>query len=70
VSIMRLRNLTVSHWVNREVAGHRGRSYVFNLNETLSLDSSYQGNPSRFVDHVGASSSSGEKQCNCRALSA
>ncbi|OAX43422.1 SET domain-containing protein [Rhizopogon vinicolor AM-OR11-026] len=51
-----------------EVAGHRGRSYVFGLNEALSLDSSYMGNPSRFVDHVGTSSASGEAQWNCRAL--
>ncbi|KAJ8596825.1 SET domain-containing protein [Rhizopogon salebrosus TDB-379] len=50
-----------------EVASHRGRSYVFGLNETISLDSSYMGNLSRFIDHVSTSSASGETQWNCRA---
>ncbi|KAG0705966.1 hypothetical protein DFH29DRAFT_799275 [Suillus ampliporus] len=50
-----------------EVADYRGRSYVFGLNEALSLDSSRAGNSSRFINHSGASNAS-ETQCNCRAF--
>lgn len=51
-----------------EVADHLGRSYVFGLNKTLSLDSSRTGNASRFINHSGAGDASGETQCNCRAF--
>lgn len=51
-----------------EVADHLGRSYVFGLNKTLSLDSSRAGNASRFINHSGASDTSGETQYNCRAF--
>lgn len=51
-----------------EVADHLGRSYVFGLNKTLSLDSSRAGNASRFINHSGASDTSSETQCNCRAF--
>ncbi|KAH7888330.1 SET domain-containing protein [Phlebopus sp. FC_14] len=40
-----------------ELADHRGRSYVFGLNDTLSLDSSFLGNQARFIDHPSSSSS-------------
>ncbi|KAH7913721.1 SET domain-containing protein [Hygrophoropsis aurantiaca] len=49
-----------------EVAEHRGRSYAFGLNSTLSLDSSYLGNTSRFIDHA-RSSTSRDLHPNCRA---
>ncbi|KAG1754568.1 hypothetical protein EDB19DRAFT_1626406 [Suillus lakei] len=51
-----------------EVADHVGRSYVFSLNKTLSLDSSRAGNASRFINHSGATDASSETQCNCRAF--
>ncbi|KAG2158318.1 uncharacterized protein EDB93DRAFT_1296019, partial [Suillus bovinus] len=51
-----------------EVAKHLGRSYVFGLNDSLSLDSSRAGNASRFINHSGASDASSETQCNCRAF--
>lgn len=51
-----------------EVADHLGRSYVFGLDKTLSLDSSRVGNTSRFINHSGASDVSNETQCNCRAF--
>ncbi|KAG1877921.1 hypothetical protein DFJ58DRAFT_648419 [Suillus subalutaceus] len=51
-----------------EVADHLGRSYVFGLNKTLSLDSSRAGNASRFINHSGASDASSETQCNCHAF--
>jgi hypothetical protein len=31
---------------------HRGRNYVFALNSTVSIDSSYAGNETRFINHV------------------
>lgn len=46
-----------------EVAEHRGRSYVFKLDDALSLDASLLGNSGRHIDHAG---SAGE--VNCRAL--
>lgn len=51
-----------------EIADHLGRSYVFGLNKTLSLDSSRVGNTSRFINHSDASDASNETQCNCRAF--
>lgn len=51
-----------------EVAEHLGRSYVFGLNNTLSLDSSRAGNMSRFINHSGSSGVSSETQYNCRAF--
>ncbi|KAG2157297.1 hypothetical protein DEU56DRAFT_763960 [Suillus clintonianus] len=51
-----------------EVADHLGRSYVFGLNKTLSLDSSRTGNVSRFINHSGVSDASSETQYNCRAF--
>ncbi|KAG1905918.1 uncharacterized protein F5891DRAFT_942630 [Suillus fuscotomentosus] len=51
-----------------EVAEHLGRSYVFGLNNTLSLDSSRAGNMSRFINHSGSSGVGSETQCNCRAF--
>ncbi|KAI6044671.1 hypothetical protein EDC04DRAFT_3106071 [Pisolithus marmoratus] len=48
-----------------EVATYRGRSYSFKLNSTFTLDASYLGNSSRFINH-----SSGAIQTrppNCRA---
>lgn len=37
---------------NRDVVKHRQRNYVFALNSTVSIDSSYAGNETRFVNHV------------------
>ncbi|KAF8441441.1 hypothetical protein L210DRAFT_3663898 [Boletus edulis BED1] len=34
-----------------DLATHRNRCYVFGLNNTLSLDATYAGNLSRFIDH-------------------
>ncbi|KIJ67517.1 hypothetical protein HYDPIDRAFT_108335 [Hydnomerulius pinastri MD-312] len=48
-----------------EVANHRGRSYVFGLNNTFSLDAAYLGNSSRFIDHSAGVDSG--KRANCRA---
>ncbi|KAI6032780.1 hypothetical protein F5J12DRAFT_712950 [Pisolithus orientalis] len=48
-----------------EVATHRGRSYSFKLDSTFTLDSSYLGNPSRFIDH--SSSAVQTMPPNCRA---
>lgn len=48
-----------------EVATHRGRSYSFKLNSTFTLDSSYLGNSSRFIDH--SSSAVQTRPPNCRA---
>jgi histone-lysine N-methyltransferase EZH2 len=33
------------------VAGHKGRSYVFELNSTFSLDSGLGGNETRYINH-------------------
>ncbi|KAF9460279.1 hypothetical protein BDZ94DRAFT_1324210 [Collybia nuda] len=41
------------------VSRHRGRTYVFQLNPTLSIDSSKAGNESRFINH--------SKKPNCHA---
>lgn len=48
-----------------DVATHRGRSYSFKLNSTFTLDSSYLGNSSRFIDH--SSSAVHTRPPNCRA---
>ncbi|KAH0827556.1 hypothetical protein J3R83DRAFT_4277 [Lanmaoa asiatica] len=37
-----------------DLATHRNRCYVFGLNDTFSLDSTYAGNISRFIDHSDA----------------
>ncbi|KAH9940135.1 SET domain-containing protein [Epithele typhae] len=36
------------------VALARGRSYVFGVNEQVSIDSTYAGNPARFINHASA----------------
>ncbi|TFK19304.1 SET domain-containing protein [Coprinopsis marcescibilis] len=41
------------------VVSHRGRGYLFQLNSTMSIDSSYVGNASRYINH--------NKNANCRA---
>ncbi|TDL25214.1 SET domain-containing protein [Rickenella mellea] len=41
---------------------HRGRNYVFGLNETFSLDGTSVGNESRFVNHTES------KRANCRPV--
>ncbi|TFK58718.1 hypothetical protein BDN72DRAFT_743809, partial [Pluteus cervinus] len=33
------------------IARHRGRAYLFNLNESLRIDGSYVGNVSRYINH-------------------
>lgn len=38
----------------RDLAIHRNRCYVFGLNNTFSLDATYAGNMSRFIDHSDA----------------
>ena len=35
----------------RQIAHHRGRSYVYVLNSSLSIDSTYCGKESRFINH-------------------
>ncbi|KAH7922106.1 SET domain-containing protein [Leucogyrophana mollusca] len=49
-----------------QLSDYRGRSYAFGLDRTFSLDSSYLGNASRFIDHARSSSSQGLRP-NCRA---
>jgi len=44
-----------------DVAQHRRRNYVFELNETFSLDSSNVGNETRFINHSSTNA-------NCKAL--
>ncbi|KIM53664.1 hypothetical protein SCLCIDRAFT_1157353 [Scleroderma citrinum Foug A] len=48
-----------------EVAAHRGRSYTFALNNMLSLDASYIGDSSRFINHSGSVDQTNGP--NCRA---
>ncbi|KAF7968037.1 hypothetical protein HWV62_32142 [Athelia sp. TMB] len=43
---------TESRHMDRDVVKHRKRNYVFALNSTVSIDSSYAGNETRFVNHV------------------
>ena len=45
--------------VPRDLATHRNRCYVFDLNKTFSLDSTYVGNISRFIDHSDPEQSGG-----------
>ncbi|KDQ53748.1 hypothetical protein JAAARDRAFT_161438 [Jaapia argillacea MUCL 33604] len=42
-----------------DVARHRGRTYLFGLNEGVSVDSSLAGNEMRYINH--------SKKANCRA---
>ena len=42
------------------VAVHKGRSYVFQLNSTFSLDSGWAGNETRYINH-----SSTSPNCGC-----
>ncbi|EGN92578.1 hypothetical protein SERLA73DRAFT_117187 [Serpula lacrymans var. lacrymans S7.3] len=48
----------------QDVAKYRGRNYLFGLNDTLSLDSTYVGNAARFINHCADTSGS---LSNCRA---
>lgn len=45
------------------IARYRGRVYLFELNPTLSIDSSNVGNESRFINHdpIRANSEAGSK---------
>jgi len=47
-----------------DLAAHRNRCYVFGLNNTFSLDATYAGNISRFIDHSDAGRS---KRVNSQA---
>ncbi|KAF9244981.1 SET domain-containing protein [Melanogaster broomeanus] len=49
-----------------ELADHRNRCYVFNLNDTFSLDATYVGNVSRFIDHYADAEQ--REGVNCQAL--
>ena len=40
------------HLTHRDVVKHRDRNYVFGLNNTVSIDSSYAGNETRFINHM------------------
>ncbi|KAJ6479302.1 hypothetical protein C8R47DRAFT_983573 [Mycena vitilis] len=42
------------------IAQHRGRNYVFELNNTMSIDSTYVGNDARYINH-------GAQNSNCAA---
>ncbi|KAJ6627717.1 hypothetical protein B0H10DRAFT_1869485 [Mycena sp. CBHHK59/15] len=42
------------------VAAHRGRNYLFQLNDTVSVDGTYVGNNSRYINHDAANP-------NCKA---
>ncbi|KAG7448795.1 SET domain-containing protein [Guyanagaster necrorhizus] len=43
-----------------DLARHRNRNYMFELNQTLTLDSTYLSNESRYMNH--------SKQSNCRSI--
>lgn len=45
------------------VSKHRGRTYLFQLNPVVSIDSSKAGNESRFINHAE------EEKANCNACS-
>ena len=45
------------------VAVHKGRSYVFELNSTFSLDSGLAGNETRYINH------SSTPNCTCTSTS-
>ncbi|GBE89251.1 hypothetical protein SCP_1502590 [Sparassis crispa] len=42
-----------------QLSNHRGRSYVFGIDPSLSNDSTYAGNTTRFINHAP------EKKANC-----
>ncbi|KAF9222593.1 SET domain-containing protein [Gyrodon lividus] len=48
-----------------DLANHRDRCYVFSLNDTFSLDATYVGNISRFIDHSAGAERG--KRVNCQA---
>jgi histone-lysine N-methyltransferase EZH2 len=50
LSVLNLKPQT--HILHRDLVKHRGRNYVFGLNTTVSIDSSYAGNETRFINHV------------------
>ena len=41
-----------SPFVRSELSQHLGRSYVFGLNDQMSVDSTRAGNPARFINHA------------------
>lgn len=45
-----------------KLASHRGRCYLFEVDSNLGIDSSFFGNPSRYINH-------GEEGANCAANS-
>ncbi|TFY80287.1 hypothetical protein EWM64_g3723 [Hericium alpestre] len=44
-----------------DVSRHRGRNYVFGLNETYAVDAGIAGNPARYINHAP------EEEANCKA---
>ncbi|KZP28321.1 SET domain-containing protein [Athelia psychrophila] len=46
----------------QDLSKHSGRNYVFALNSTVSIDSSYVGNETRFVNHVPAPNANSSPQ--------
>ncbi|KAL6299334.1 hypothetical protein BKA93DRAFT_742494 [Sparassis latifolia] len=48
-----------SHNSSLQLSNHRGRSYVFGIDPSLSNDSTYAGNTTRFINHAP------EKKANC-----
>jgi len=52
-----------------DLANYRGRSYVYGLNSSMSIDSSFAGNASRYINHVEGSDPSGAvRRANCKAF--
>ncbi|KAJ6451102.1 hypothetical protein C8R47DRAFT_1204601 [Mycena vitilis] len=45
----------------RPIAQHRGRNYVFELNNTMSIDSTYVGNDARYISHDAQTSNCAAK---------
>lgn len=45
------------------LAQHRGRAYVYKLNDALDVDASYAGNTARFINHAS------DRRANCVTIS-
>lgn len=41
----------MTNWMDSGVAKHRERTYLFQLNQTMSVDSTFIGNEARYINH-------------------
>jgi hypothetical protein len=51
----------------RLMSAYRHRNYAFGLNSTLTVDASYAGNESRFINHFSSEGKRGKGGVNAKA---